>query len=70
MPRNPAIFIPLWERALEAEIGIGIRTNNPQLLRQELSRVRDSRPEFQDIIIFLPANGEEVLMCRKTVEIE
>lgn len=70
MPRNPNIYIPLWERALEAEIGIAIATNNPQLLRQELYRAREGRPEFQDVIMFVPANGEEVFLCRKTVEIE
>jgi hypothetical protein len=72
MPRNHNIYIPLWERALEAEIGIAIRTNQPQLLRQELYAARKSasRPEFDEVIMFLPKDKDEVFLCRKTVEIE
>ena len=72
MPRNPSIYIPLWERALEAEIGIAIRTNQPQLLRQELYRAREAanRPEFADVIMFLPKDKDEVFLCRKSVEID
>lgn len=72
MPRRPDLFIPLWERALEAEIGISIATNQPQLLRQELYRAREAsgRPEFADIIMFLPADKDEVYLCRKSVELD
>jgi hypothetical protein len=72
MPRNHSIYIPLWERALEAEIGIAIRTNQPQLLRQELYAARKvaDRPEFDEVIMFLPKDKDEVFLCRKTVEIE
>lgn len=72
MPRNTNIFIPLWERALETEIGISISTNQPQLLRQELYRAREAanRPEFQDVIMFLPVDKDEVFLCRKSVELE
>ena len=72
MPRNPSIYIPLWERALEAEIGIAIATNQPQLLRQELYRAREvaNRPEFAEVIMFLPKDKDEVFLCRKSVEIE
>lgn len=72
MPRNPSIYIPLWERALESEIGIAVVCNKPQLLKVELYRARElaQRPEFDDIIMFLPASGEEVFLCRKTVEID
>ena len=72
MPRNPNIYVPLWERALEAEIGIAIATNNTQLLRQELYRARESanRPEFDDVIMFLPVGRDEVFLCRKSVEID
>lgn len=72
MPRNPNIYIPLWERALESELGIAIRTNHPQLLRQELYRARESanRPEFAEVIIFLPVGKDEVFLCRKSVELD
>lgn len=72
MPRNSSIYIPLWERALEAEIGIAISTNNPQILRQELYRAREAanRPEFAEVIMFLPVSKDEVFLCRKSVEID
>ena len=72
MPRNPSIYIPLWERALEAEIGIAIATNQPQLLRQELYRAREAaqRPEFAEVIMFLPKDKDEVFLCRKSVELD
>lgn len=72
MPRNPNIYIPLWERALEAEIGIAIATNQPQLLRQELYRAREAaaNPAFDEVIMFLPKDKDEVFLCRKSVEID
>lgn len=72
MPRNSNIYIPLWERALEAEIGIAIATNQPQLLRQELYRARElaANPQFADVIMFLPEGRDEVFLCRKTVELD
>lgn len=72
MPRNSSIYIPLWERALETEIGIAIHTNNPQLLRTELYKAREAaqRSEFADVIMFLPKDKDEVFLCRKGVEME
>lgn len=72
MPRNPNLYIPLWERALETEIGIAISTNQPQLLRQELYRAREvsNRPEFAEVIMFLPKDKDEVFLCRKGVELD
>lgn len=72
MPRNPNIYIPLWERALETEIGIAIRTNNPQILRQELYKAREAanNPLFEDVIMFLPKDKDEVFLCRKSVELD
>ena len=72
MPRNPFIYIPLWERALEAEIGIAIATNQPQLLRQELYAARKvaANPAFDEVIMFLPKDKDEVFLCRKSVEID
>lgn len=72
MPRNPNLYIPLWERALETEIGIAISTNQPQLLRQELYRAREAsnRPEFAEVIMFLPKDKDEVFLCRKGVELD
>lgn len=72
MPRNPSIYIPLWERALEAELGIAIRTNQPQLLRQELYKAREAanNPAFAEVIMFLPKDKDEVFLCRKSVELD
>ena len=72
MPRNPNIYIPLWERALESELGIAIATNQPQLLRQELYAARKAaaNPAFDEVIIFLPKDKDEVFLCRKSVEID
>ena len=72
MPRNHNVYIPLWERALESELGIAIATNQPQLLRQELYAARKvaANPAFDEVIMFLPKDKDEVFLCRKSVEID
>lgn len=71
MPRNPNIYIPLWERANEAEIGIYIETNDPKTLRAELYKARDvaNRPEFDNIIVCMPPIPDRVFMCHKSAEL-
>lgn len=68
---TPSVYIPLFERVLESEIGVAIETDNPKALRDELYKARDiaARPEFEEVIMFLPQGKNEVFMCRKSVEL-
>lgn len=65
-----ATLSALWNRASAAEIGIGIKTNEPKQLRNMLyilrTKVKD--PEWEKLIIFMPANGE-VWLVKKTAEL-
>lgn len=46
---SPEALAPLWDRALESEIGIAVETNEPKRLRQELLNGRRvlNRPELR-----------------------
>lgn len=72
MKPSPSVYLPLFEQVLEREIGIAIRTNDPKALRDELYRARDQsgKPEFHEVIAFLPRDKDEVFMCRKSVELD
>lgn len=71
MARNPNIYIPLWERAFESEVGIAIETNDPKLLSSELYKAREvaNNPNFAEVMIFLPNIPDTLFMCRKTAEL-
>lgn len=72
MPRlTSALVLPLWYRALETEIGIGIRTDDRRALQTALYRARDEHndPDLQRLIMFMP-NNDEVWLCKKEVELE
>jgi hypothetical protein len=57
----------LWQAALDAEIGIGIVTDDRGLLRQHLYRARAlaNNPKFEDISMILPEKEDEIWLVRK-----
>lgn len=64
------IYLPLLERALESEVGLGVATNDPIRLRQELSELRkESSPQFDALITFIPEGNTEVFICQKNQEL-
>lgn len=75
---NPLTWLPLWERALDPdiEIGIGFRVSgvDRQYFRNTLYEARkasqDSR--FNDLVAFLPGGShtDEIWICKKQVEID
>lgn len=68
---TPDILLSLWTRAAECEFGLGIRTNEPKALRTKLLNVvrEANHPAKDQLITFLPEGKDEVLICRKTVEL-
>ena len=77
MPRlNALTYLPLWQRALECEIGIrfritGVERRNFVNLLYEARRVA-ADPTLADLIMFSPAapHDDEIWICKKMVEIE
>lgn len=71
MKPTPRVYLPLLDRALESEIGITVETNEPKLLRHEiLAAKRDADdPRYDELITFLPADRNEVFICRKSAEL-
>lgn len=77
MPRpSPLTYLPLWQRALDQEIGI--RFNIAGVERRYFAntlyeaRKASGDPSLDDLILFQPAKpfDDEIWICRKTVEIE
>lgn len=66
-------WLPLWHRALDEEIGIAFTVSgcSREYFRNELYEARsDSKdPRLQELIMFLPNNGE-IWICKKSVEME
>jgi hypothetical protein len=73
MPKLSSELIrPIWERALGAEIGIAIETNDPTALRHTLLTAKKEFPDaetFDEIMTFCPKGLEEVWLVRKSAEI-
>ena len=76
MPRPNAItYLPLWQRALECEIGIrfkigGVeRRNFVNLLYEARKAAQD--PSLGDLILFQPAppHNDEIWICKRQVEL-
>lgn len=59
--------------ALEQEIGVGVEASSREHYRNMLYEVRKklavNEPEFNGLIIFVPANSKEVFICKKQVEL-
>lgn len=79
MPRpNPLTWLPLWERALDpaVEIGIAFKVSGVErtYFRNTLYEARKAAadPRFDALIMFLPAGDhtDEIWICKKEVELE
>lgn len=72
----PATWLPLLERALDVEIGIGFRITGirREYFRNTLyeARKQSGDPRFQDLIIFLPGAplDDQIWICKKEVSLE
>ncbi len=73
---SPLTYLPLWQRALECEIGIrfvvgGVERN---YFRNTLYEARKAAQDLAlaDLIMFLPAKpfDNEIWICKKQVELE
>ena len=68
---NPLTWLPLWERALDEEIGIAFSVSGctNEYFRNELyaARKASKNPALDDLIMFMPNNGE-IWICKKAVE--
>jgi hypothetical protein len=77
MPRpNALTYLPLWQRALDCEIGIRFRVSGVERphMRNILYEARKAAkdPVLEGLIMFLPAapHDDEIWICRKQVELE
>lgn len=73
---SPLTWLPLWERALEVEIGIGFRITGvdrkyfSNTLYECRKIAEDAR--LESLIMFLPAapHDDEIWICKREVELE
>ena len=77
MPRlSPLTYLPILDRALETEIGIGFVVGgiDRRYFRQILNDARKASgdPRYDEIITFLPAapHDNEIWVCKKHVELD
>lgn len=65
-------LLPLFSRALEAEIGILVRCSDPKGLSRKLYALRAEvkDPALMQLIIFLPASNDKIFIAKKSVELE
>ena len=80
MPRpNPAVFLPLWDRALDPDVEIGIAFKVSGIDRQQfrdtiLYAARKAAPDpsiYSSLITFLPGGDhtDEVWICKREVDL-
>ena len=75
---SPLIWLPLWERALDPEVEIGIAFKiagvDREYFRNTLYECRKlaANPRLDEIIVFAPGGDhmDEIWMCKKTVELD
>jgi hypothetical protein len=75
---SPIVWLPLWERALDSdvEIGIGFKLSGctREYFKAELYHCRKmaADPRLNDLCIMTPGGevADEIWICKKTVEIE
>lgn len=78
MANNPLTFLPLWLRALEPEVEIGIAFEVSGVDRGYFktmlyeARRASKDPRLQELIMFAPAapHDGEIWICRKQVELD
>ncbi len=69
---SPLTYLPLFDRALDEEIGIAFMVDIPrESFRNELYKARkmSGDPRYKDLIIFCPNNGE-IFIAKKAVELD
>lgn len=73
---SPLTYLPLWERALTAEIGIRFRVTGVarEYFRNTLYEARklSQDPQLEEVMIFLPAGeaSDEVWLCKREVRLD
>jgi hypothetical protein len=73
---NPLVWLPLFNRALEQEIGIAFRiSGTPRTtFRNTLYECKKAAmdPRLDDIVMFLPGGDhtDEIWLCKKQVELD
>lgn len=73
---SPLTYLPLLERALEVEIGIGFEVSGVtrEYFKGYLAdaRKQSGNPALDDLIVFLPAApyDGEIWICKKEVELD
>jgi len=70
---SPLTWLPLWERALDLEIGFAFKVSGctREYFRNELYKAKSMSgdPRFAELIMFLP-NNDEIWICKRAVELE
>lgn len=72
---NPLTWLPLLDRALEVEIGIGFKVSGMDRNRFRITlyeaRKQSEDPRYDALILFLPAGDctDEIWICKKEVEL-
>jgi hypothetical protein len=66
-----ATYLPLWDRALEEEIGILIRCTDRLKLAQALyeAKAKSLNPAYADLMLFQPAE-DLIYIAKKAVELD
>ena len=64
------MLIDLWQAAVDAEFGIVVPTDNRRLLQQHLyrARVEANNPAFDDIVIQMSENENEIWLVHKDAD--
>jgi hypothetical protein len=63
MPKRD--LLSLWYEALNAPHGLGVRTDDRQLLRQQLYACRSGYDELTNYAIIFPQDEEELFIIKK-----
>ena len=80
MPKlSPAVFLPLWDRALDPDIEIGIAVKftgieRGNFLSNYIYKARDTAPDpsiYSGLIVFQPGGDhtDELWICKREVEL-
>lgn len=68
---SPALLLPLLYRALREEIGLAIPSNDKKHLAAQLYKARrESGDKSLDKLIIFQPNGDEVWICKKSVDLD
>jgi hypothetical protein len=58
-------LLELWARALKSDCGIAITSDNRPLLRQHLYQARVGHDEYDDIVMVLPEQPDEIWLVHR-----